>query len=79
VDLLFRLVLARTPTASERQKIAAAASFYKDHFASQPEKATTFLAFGDSKADAAFAPDDLAAWTSVCSAVLNLDEAVTKE
>ena len=78
-DLLFRLVLARKPTPSEQQKIANAAAFYRDQFSSHPEKAASFLTFGDSKPDPALSPAELAAWTAVSSAMFNLDEAVTKE
>ena len=78
-DLLFRLVLARPASSSEQKKVAGALAFYKDHFASQPDKAASFTSFGDSKPGQGFAPADLAAWTALSSAVLNLDEAVTKE
>jgi hypothetical protein len=79
LDLAFRLVLARAPNASEREKLSAAAAFYKDHFASKTNAAAEFTAVGDSKADPKIAAPELAAWTAISSALLNLDEAVTKE
>ncbi len=34
---------------------------------------------GESKADAAIPKTELASWTTICSLILNLDEALTKE
>jgi hypothetical protein len=34
---------------------------------------------GESKADAKMEPSELAAWTTVASAILNLDETITRE
>lgn len=43
------------------------------------QAATALLSVGDSKADSAIDPVELAAWTVVASTVLNLDETITKE
>lgn len=79
IDYAFRLVLSRHPSEAEAGKLAAALAFYRDHFSSRGNAAGEFTAVGDSKSDTRIAPTDLAAWTAVCSAILNLDEAVTKE
>ena len=34
---------------------------------------------GESKVDAKLEPSELAAWTTVASAILNLDETITRE
>ena len=79
LDLAFRLVLARAPEPSERARLIPAVAFYKDHFSSKPEAAARLTSVGDSKPDANIVQPELAAWTAICSALLNLDEAVTKE
>jgi hypothetical protein len=48
------------------------------HYKSKPEDAKALVAVGESKADAALDPAELAAWTMVCNQVLNLDEALNK-
>jgi hypothetical protein len=79
IDLAFRLVLARSPKPAEREKLAAALAFYKDRFASVPEAAVQFTSVGDSVRDPKIDGRELASLTAICSAILNLDEAVTKE
>lgn len=75
----FRLVLARNPEPAELGKLTSALAFYKDHFLSKPEDAAKFVSVGDSDRKGGVPAADLAAWTSICSAILNLDEALTKE
>jgi hypothetical protein len=75
----FRLVLARPPSDLERQKLTASLAFYSDQFKTRPEAAAKLIGTGASSADAALDQADLASWTMICSLVLNLDEAVTKE
>jgi Protein of unknown function (DUF1553)/Protein of unknown function (DUF1549)/Concanavalin A-like lectin/glucanases superfamily len=79
LDQAFLSVLGRQPKPAERDKLATSLAFYKDHFASKPEAATKFTTFGDSKPAPGIEAPELAAWTALCSAILNLDEAVTKE
>ncbi|NBO63466.1 MAG: DUF1553 domain-containing protein, partial [Acidobacteria bacterium] len=43
------------------------------------EAATALLSVGESKADPAIDPAELAAWTMVATTILNLDETITKE
>lgn len=78
-NLLFLRVLSRQPNANERTKLTAALASYKDHFSSKPEAAMQFTSVGDSKPDPRIAVPELAAWTAISSAILNLDEAVTKQ
>jgi hypothetical protein len=75
----FRLVLSRPPTDSERRRLTESAAVYRDHFLSHPEAASKLIRVGASVPDASLNPADLASWTTVCSLILNLDEAVTKE
>jgi hypothetical protein len=75
----FRLVTGRAPTAPEvsvlRTLLAGATADYQIN----KEHAASLLTVGDKRSDASLNEPELAAWTVVASAMLNLDEAVTKE
>ena len=43
------------------------------------QAATKLIRQGDSKPDHSISAPELASWTAICSLILNLDEAVTKE
>ena len=43
-----------------------------------PADANALITFGESKADPALPPPQLAAWTMVATQLLNLDEALNK-
>jgi hypothetical protein len=79
IDRAFRLVLARRPTSAERQVLAASVARVRREFAADPQAAHKFLGAGESPRDARIDPVEHAAWAAVCSAILNLDEALTKE
>jgi Protein of unknown function (DUF1553) len=75
----FRLATARKPTRKERGVLRSLLeerleSFQKDHQAT-----LALLAAGDSPRDKRLDPPELAAWTTVASVILNLDETITKE
>ena len=48
------------------------------HFKADPESAKKLLAVGESPCDPALNEIELAAWTTVASTILNLDETITK-
>ena len=52
---------------------------HRQRFLAEPESANQLLAVGESPVHPELKPAEHAAWTLVCSTVLNLDEAVTKE
>ncbi|HEV3343631.1 MAG TPA: PSD1 and planctomycete cytochrome C domain-containing protein [Pirellulales bacterium] len=79
VTALFRLVLARRPTAEELSLLAAGVERLKREFAADPQAAAKFLAVGESKRDESLDATEHAAYTAIASAVLNLDEALNKE
>ncbi len=74
----FRLALARYPTDAELAVLRNDLQFHSNYF-SDEEKAGQYLRQGESAADSGLKPRDLAAYASVASLVLNLDEAITKE
>ena len=73
----FVRAIGRDPSARESEVLAKALRRFEARFAGDPEAAKKLLAVGDSKS--AY-PDvaKLAAYASVASMILNLDEAVTK-
>jgi hypothetical protein len=75
----FRIVLGRSPSPVELEAIAGSLNYHLDYFSTRPGDAKAFLAHGDSPADAAIAPRELASYMSVASLLLNSDEAITKE
>jgi hypothetical protein len=79
LELAFRLVLARRPSAAEQQLLLAALGRLRQQFAADPAEARKFLSAGDSKRDERLDAVEHAAWAALCSAILNLDEALTRE
>jgi len=79
LDFAFQILLGREPSAKEmsilQDGIVRATAHYKSH----PEAAQKLLAQGDSKNDPKINPVELAAYTITASALLNLDETLTKE
>ncbi len=79
VEFAFRLATARKPSGREsgvlRQLLKARlAEFQKDR-----TSALKLLGVGESPRDSRLEPSELAAWTTVASAILNLDETITKQ
>ena len=77
--LAFNVVLGRDPKPKEAAVLVRALGDFRRQFAGKPDAAVKFLAQGDSARDDRFPPEELAAYASLASLVLNLDEAVTKE
>jgi Protein of unknown function (DUF1553)/Protein of unknown function (DUF1549)/Concanavalin A-like lectin/glucanases superfamily/Planctomycete cytochrome C len=79
VSFAFRLATARAP--SEREKAVLVGTFEEQlsGFRLQQADAAKLLSVGDSKYDPRLNKSELAAWTTVASMILNLDETITKE
>ena len=75
----FRLVTSRKPGAAEKQILLARLATLKQQYAADSAAARKLLTVGESKRDEKLDPVEHAAWTGLCSLVLNLDEAVTKD
>ncbi len=79
---LFRQVLGRRPDARETHALIRLAADLRKDFASR-EKDAAMFAFNDPQNPPPLPPGvttlDAAAWSGVARAVLNLDEAITKE
>ncbi len=74
----FRLVNGRTPSARELEVLLNSYRYHLDYFADEG-KAKAFLKQGETAGDPKLESRQLAAYTSVASLLLNLDETVTKE
>ena len=75
----FRLVVGRAPLASEEEVLRGSLAWHLDYFSGKPDAVTRYLEQGDSRADPGLDRRELAAYASVASLLLNLDEAVSKE
>lgn len=75
----FRLLLTRPPSPAELKVLRAAYERARSDFAKDTEAAKSLLAVGSAEFDAKLNLTELAAYTTVASTMLNLDEAVTKE
>lgn len=75
----FRLALGREPSAPEQRILHDNLSFHRDYFSGKPSAVSAFLALGDSRPDPSLDPGELAAYASVASLLLNLDEMVTRQ
>jgi len=76
IDLVFATVLTRTPDEHESTAIRGLLDDNRDEFTS--ETAKTFLSIGMFHAPQELDPIELAAWTTVCRALLNLGETNTR-
>ena len=78
VRWLFREVTARRPTQAETRVLLDLLQRRLEHYRTRPADAAKLIAIGTSKAAIAEATE-LAAWTTLASTILNLDETITKE
>jgi Protein of unknown function (DUF1549)/Protein of unknown function (DUF1553)/Concanavalin A-like lectin/glucanases superfamily/Planctomycete cytochrome C len=76
---VFRLALARKPSAQEAQVLRDLLSRQLTNYRGDRKAAIELLRVGESKVDDKIDQTELAAWTMVASAILNLDETITKE
>ena len=75
----FRLVTGRVPTAAELDVLRGSLQFHLNHFSGKLKEIEAYLAQGESRTDAAVDARELAAYASVASLLINMDEAVTRE
>ncbi len=76
---VYKRVLGRLPRAAETVALKALLDSFLAEYASDREAAETFLDVGESEWHGLADPVELASYTGVASAVLNLDEAMTKQ
>jgi hypothetical protein len=76
---LFRRVLSRIPTAAEQKVLRRMLEEQLAVYRADKAAAKKLLAVGSTPADSGLDPAEHAAWTNLCLAILNLDEALTRE
>lgn len=75
----FRLATARNPGDSEQEILQQVFSDSFEQYSKDTDAAKALLAVGESKRDESLDVARHAAWTIVASAILNLDETLTRE
>jgi hypothetical protein len=76
---LFRRVLARSPDTIELSRFESSIQQFRQHFEQAPASAIQLVTVGASPIDDKLETVELAAWTTLTSVILNLDETLTKE
>jgi hypothetical protein len=75
----YELLLARTPGPRQSEILLRAFERFATQFRGDPSAAAAFLKTGDSPVRPGLDPAEFAAYASVASLILNMDEAITKE
>jgi len=75
----FRRMLGRAPVETEVKILASSLEKQRKLFAEDPAAAAKLLKVGESKRDEKLDPNEHAAFTAVCTLILNLDETLTKQ
>ncbi len=75
LELVFRMILARRPDEQEQSVLLSALHRTREQFSSDFPAAQALVDVGESTVDHQLDTVELASWTSLCLAVLNLDEA----
>jgi hypothetical protein len=79
LDRVYRRVVGRSPDSEETAVLMRGLHRHRLHYTAQPAAAAELLSVGEQMVDPELDPVEHAAWTVLCSTVLNLDEALTKE
>jgi cytochrome c553 len=79
IDLAYRLLLARHPSPDEQSVLLSALQRLRKQYTADKPAALELLSIGESKRDPSFDPTEHAAYTALCTILLNLDETLTKE
>ena len=74
----FRLATGRRPRPAERRILLDALEYAKSRFEARPQAAAAYLNVGEHPRDPVLDVRELAAFTSVASLVMNLDETLTR-
>jgi hypothetical protein len=79
IDFAFKLATARTPNSQEQAVLLSALREFRSAYRQDQANASKLLSVGETKTDSSLGPGELAAWTTVASMILNLDETITKQ
>jgi hypothetical protein len=78
IEWLFRTVLARSPSAAEREILTESLAGHRARYQADIEAAKRAIAHGESPPPTDIPPAELAAWMLVANTMLNLDETLTR-
>ena len=79
IDVAFRLATARFPEEEEKTILKDRLEELKRQYRNDSAAAEELLTIGESQHDASLDAIKHAAWTGLCSLILNLDETITKQ
>jgi len=79
IAFVYRLLLARLPSAQETPLLNAALLRLKTQYTADATAAKKLLNNGESKRNEKLDPVQHATWTAFCLMLLNLDETLSKE
>lgn len=79
IETAFRLVTSRRPTLIEQEILTKRLSTLLDQYASDSDAAEKLLHVGESPSNPDLDRTEHAAYTGLCSLILNLDEAISRE
>jgi hypothetical protein len=78
IAFAFRNATARAPSAEELAALKKVYDAQREVYRADPSAADKLLKVGESPRDGKLDAPDLAAWTTVASVILNLDETITR-
>lgn len=78
ITLAFRLATARPPQSAERDVLLSVFNVQLARFRENQSAAVELVRVGESEPNQQLNTQELAAWTTVASIILNLDETITK-
>ena len=79
LDAAFRDATARAPNAREKEILLARLATLRRQFAAAPDEAQRLASAGEFPRPESLPVIEHAAWTALCSLILNLDETLSKE
>ncbi|MCH7919163.1 MAG: PSD1 domain-containing protein [Planctomycetes bacterium] len=78
IDFAFQQAVSRRPDDWERQKLADLLTASREQYRSNTEGAVQLIHIGEAPPATDVEPFELAAWTTVARAILNLNETITR-
>lgn len=79
LSFAFRRILSRLPTSAETKVLRQMLDEQTAIYQADKESAKKLIAIGSAVSDSKLDPTEHAAWTNLCLALFNLDEALTRE
>jgi len=79
LKIVFRRLVSRDPDPTEAKILIGALNRTRTQYSANPKSAKAFIEIGESPTNNKIEAVELASWTSLCLAVINLDEALTRQ